>query len=269
MFVVATVLVVVAELLPVGDYLKAAVGVPASVLLFLIGLGAAHKQHLDRGTPTMKERYSHKQRLSRAGAGLVGLLIVSILSSNYIPYALGGVILLTGVFGLINLVRMTPLEQEMAREGVVDPRDRAVQQDAEPEEVIDDGFSWDDEEELNYSGGETPEDALVRALQEIQPLEIRSVTVELVQSCEARGIPLPAAYPIPNAGGVQLEWIDGVHNSVAYITDDGETTLVRLDADYNELTRDKNDAPYVDRILSFVAAGLQAGDSSRISRRGR
>lgn len=120
----AVALVVVASFVPFGgQWLSALIALPAALALFVICLGIAHATHLSSGRPTMREKYSPKQRRKIALVLLAVTLIFAILGSPHIPYALGGTILLVCILSIVNLARMTSQEVQYEEAGIIDPRD--------------------------------------------------------------------------------------------------------------------------------------------------
>lgn len=107
-----------------GSWLPAIIGSPAGVILYLIGLGAVKRTSIGQWDVFhMRENYSFKQRLKRIVLWFAGYAVVFIPFGRYIPYGLGGSLLITLVMVALTVGRRTPHELELAKQGVPDPRD--------------------------------------------------------------------------------------------------------------------------------------------------
>jgi Na+/proline symporter len=150
-------LIIASSIMPVGgDYVKALIALPAAAFLFAIFLGVSHWRHVETGTPTLKMKYSARRRRKIALVSVIVTLIFILSLSQYIPYALGGTILLTVLFILYDLIRVTPEEVVLDEAGIPDPRDYMTQKeldtlaDEEESDIVDEDFSWDSDENDDF-----------------------------------------------------------------------------------------------------------------------
>lgn len=144
---VAVILVVVAALLPLPSFVEAAIAFPAALIFFGMGSALMHIKHRKDESETLKERYSFAARTRLTAYIGVAVLILIFVAGSYIPYTVGGTLLLTAVLLLYNFLRRTPVEIEIAQAGLLDPRDVAVLDEDEEEleeelteEFFDDNF---------------------------------------------------------------------------------------------------------------------------------
>lgn len=146
MMLSAIVLLTIATLIPFGgQWVQTIVAFPASLLFFVIALGLAHKQHLKTGALTVRERYSPSKRRKLGAILAVIALSASMFIAQYLPYAVGGMLLLLALAGIVNFIRTTPEEEKMEEAGAIDPRDLGINKE-EPD-ILDDDFSWEDYDE--------------------------------------------------------------------------------------------------------------------------
>lgn len=154
---VSVTLIVVAILIYSGPgsmqgVIQALISVPAAFMLFVIGVGVTHKNRLAREGLSLKEKYSPGRRRKLAGWTVVGAALASVVLSSYLPYAVGGVLLLCVIFALLDLIRLTPEEEIREEAGVLDPRDYQDEDELarlaeEDSDILDEDFSWDAYEE--------------------------------------------------------------------------------------------------------------------------
>lgn len=97
---------------------------PIGVFAFLAGLciairyGETHEEHI-----TVKERFSFKQRIRILSIVSVVVIVLLLYCSQWIPSALGGTILIAYILTVVNTVRRTQGEIEIANLGLIDERD--------------------------------------------------------------------------------------------------------------------------------------------------
>lgn len=153
---VSVALIVVASIVSIGgQWLSTLIALPAALALFVIALGIAHATHLSSGRPTMREKYSPKQRRKIALILLAVTLIFAILGSPHIPYALGGTILLVCILSIVNLARMSAQEVEFEEAGIIDPRDLPENVVVvEDPDILDEEDMW----AVEYDDYEFPDD---------------------------------------------------------------------------------------------------------------
>jgi hypothetical protein len=122
----------------VGTWIPALIGAPAGVILYMIGLGLVQRTTIGQWSIFhMRENLSFKQRLKRVAVWFAVYALVFIPLGRFIPYGLGGAILITLIMSALTAVRRTPQEMSWAKQGVPDPRDLAdadEQDDYEGEE---------------------------------------------------------------------------------------------------------------------------------------
>lgn len=107
-----------------GSWIPALIGSPAGVILYLIGLGLVYRAKIGEWEIfRMRENYSFKQRLRRVLITLAVYAAVMITIGRFIPYGLGGAILIVTVMTAIATCRRTPEETLLLNQGLPDPRD--------------------------------------------------------------------------------------------------------------------------------------------------
>jgi hypothetical protein len=130
-----------------GSWIPALIGAPAGIILYVIGLGIIQRTKAGEWEIFhMRENYSFKQRLKRIAVWFGVYALIFIPSGKYIPYGLGGAILIVLVMTAITTGRRTPAEILLAKKGLPDPRDL---------EALDDLDDYAEEEELPME--DTPE----------------------------------------------------------------------------------------------------------------
>lgn len=108
----------------VGTWIPALIGSPAGVILYLIGLGVVTRTDIGKWQLFhMRKDYSFKQRMKRIVFWFALYALVFIPLGRYIPYGLGGAILITLVMSALTVARRTPEEIILAKQGLPDPRD--------------------------------------------------------------------------------------------------------------------------------------------------
>lgn len=133
---VSLALMIAAVLLPINSILQAVVAIPASIIIFGLGVAVAHRRR-DSNAPSFKEKYSASQRWKIAIIPLAIFIAAVALLSSRIPYAIGGVFFVVGILFFYNLLRRTPTEMAFTQAGVADPRDWTEEEEAEMEEYIE------------------------------------------------------------------------------------------------------------------------------------
>lgn len=108
----------------VGTWVPALIGAPAGVLLYMIGLGVVKRTQLgEMDMFQMRDAHSFKQRLRRIALWFAIYAITFIPLGRYIPYGLGGAILVLLVMVSLTVGRRTQEELVWAKKGTPDPRD--------------------------------------------------------------------------------------------------------------------------------------------------
>jgi hypothetical protein len=146
--VVSAVLITGASLLYamniLGSWVPATIGSPAGVILFLLALGFVYRnEEKEWSLFQMRERLSFRQRIRRVFIWLAIYAVIFIPFGRYIPYGLGGAILISLVMTCIVFCRRTPTELALAQQGLPDPRDISE------EEALDEYANATTEEETS------------------------------------------------------------------------------------------------------------------------
>lgn len=126
-----------------GTWIPAIVGAPAGLIFYLIGLGLVTRTTLSEWEIFhMRENYSFKQRMKRLGVGALVYALTFIPLGKYIPYGLGGTLVIVLALVALTVARKTPQELIWAKQGVPDPRDLEDEDDednyAEQDEGVQD-----------------------------------------------------------------------------------------------------------------------------------
>lgn len=107
-----------------GSWIPALIGSPAGVILFLLGLGVIYRTKVGTwGVWELRQNLSFKQRVRRILLVFGLYLLVFIPFGNFVPYGLGGAILITLCLSSLAFGRRTPEEMLLAQQGIPDPRD--------------------------------------------------------------------------------------------------------------------------------------------------
>jgi hypothetical protein len=127
-----------------GSWVPATIGSPAGVILFLLALGFVYRnEEKEWSLFQMRERLSFRQRIRRVFIWLAIYAVIFIPFGRYIPYGLGGAILISLVMTCIVFCRRTPTELVLAQQGLPDPRDISE------EEALDEYANAPTEEETS------------------------------------------------------------------------------------------------------------------------
>lgn len=151
-FLIACVLMVAATL-PLPDFLnfvRPIVGIPAGVILFSLIISIIHVTSLrDKKLFLLRENYPQSRRVPVALVGLAILVFLTVASSSWLPSGCAGAILIAGVLGVVNIIRRTPYESQLALQGLIDPREYV-----EKEFVDDENYFSDDIEDEEDDGSQ-------------------------------------------------------------------------------------------------------------------
>lgn len=125
---ISIVIAVLAELLiPRGnswlDMAKTLAAVPAVYILTSVLLGILHSKELKEGAVPLKERLSLRKRRYYGTIIIIIALIVAAIISQYVPYTLGGILLMSCFLASVNFMVATEEEQYFIENGIPDPRD--------------------------------------------------------------------------------------------------------------------------------------------------
>lgn len=105
-------------------WVQAVIGFPAGVILFAVLVGIAYNtSYKNTEFFELKERFSHNQRLRMVAISAVIIIIIFIFFGRYLPYGVGGTLVVAILLTIYNLMRRTPQEVALARQGIPDPRD--------------------------------------------------------------------------------------------------------------------------------------------------
>jgi len=106
-----------------NQWIATAVGSPAGFLIFLLGLGIVYRSGSEWGITKIRENRSFRSRLKIVATLFIIFALVFIPLGNYIPYGLGGTILIVITLSALTIARRTPYELALVAQGVPDPRD--------------------------------------------------------------------------------------------------------------------------------------------------
>lgn len=116
------------------NIVQALIAFPAAVSVFLVISAFVHFRR-DEGEPSAKDKKSSAQRF-RTGMFIGAVVLVLVfLVGRFIPYSVGGALLVTAVLFLYNYMRRTPEEIALAQAGLIDPRDLTEEELAELQEA--------------------------------------------------------------------------------------------------------------------------------------
>lgn len=144
------------------SFLPALVVFPAGVLLFglvygkVLQLREKQLEENDGVVPNTflfyKDNKSFKQRTRLSLFFLAGLLVITALIFNILPYSVGCLFSVLLSCSLALFAIRTEAEEELAMQGVPDPRDLKDDEDEEEDEYLDDDYyeeeSEDEEQDL-------------------------------------------------------------------------------------------------------------------------
>ena len=111
-----------------GSWLPALIGTPAGIILFLLGLGLVYRNpNINNWTVfQMREDLSFRQRGKRVIIWVVAYLVLFIPLGSFIPYGLGGSLIICLALTAVTTMRRTEEEFQLAQQGIPDPRDLAA-----------------------------------------------------------------------------------------------------------------------------------------------
>lgn len=149
---ILTVVLMVASSFPLPESLRwasAVVGTPAGIILFFLLAGIIRETSLsDLPAFTLREKLSHKRRMNLMFAIAGGFLILMLFFVVYVPYGVGGAIVIVGVLFAYYFLRKTDDEKELDRLGLLDPRDYPeAYLDSEEEESDETDYEDSDEDD--------------------------------------------------------------------------------------------------------------------------
>lgn len=120
-----------------GTWVPALIGAPAGLILYLIGSGLIRRTKIGEWEIFhMRKNYSFRQRMRRIVGWFVVYALVFIPLGRFIPYGVGGAILIVLFMSALETGRRTPQELAWAKEGIPDPRD--LEEVDEKDEYADD-----------------------------------------------------------------------------------------------------------------------------------
>lgn len=106
------------------QWVQAFVGLPAGFILFGILVGIMKTTKVGEwNIMGFKARNSAAQRIKKLLVVIAILVIIFMLIGAYIPYGVGGTLMVAIALTIYNLLRRTPTEIALAKQGVIDPRD--------------------------------------------------------------------------------------------------------------------------------------------------
>lgn len=106
------------------QWVQALVGLPAGFIFFGILVGIMTTTKVGNWEIFgFKARNSAAQRVKKLLVAIVILIIFFMLVGAYIPYGVGGTLMVAIALTIYNLLRRTPEEIALAKQGIIDPRD--------------------------------------------------------------------------------------------------------------------------------------------------
>lgn len=125
---ISIVIAVLAELfIPRGnswlDMTKTLAAVPAIYIFTSVFLGILHSKELKESAVPLKEKFSLRKRRYYGIIVIIVALIVAAIISQYVPYTLGGILLMSFFLPSVNFMVPTKEEQYFIENGIPDPRD--------------------------------------------------------------------------------------------------------------------------------------------------
>lgn len=115
-----------------GSWVPALIGSPAGILLFLIGLGSLYRTKIGSwGIWRFREKYSYSQRVRRILIWFAIYALIFIPFGPFIPYGVGGAVLICLTLTAVVTARRSPEEYQLAVQGLPDPRDVAAAEAAD------------------------------------------------------------------------------------------------------------------------------------------
>lgn len=113
-------------------YVQTLIGFPAGIILFLMLLGL--KENTKMGEWKMFEYKANKSALQRIRGMLIAVALIALIlifAGQYIPYGVGGTLIVAGALTIYNILRRTPEEIALAKKGITDPRDMKVDEEGD------------------------------------------------------------------------------------------------------------------------------------------
>lgn len=105
-------------------WVQTIVAFPAGIILFAILVGFEKTTTVgDWEISKFKEKYSHIQRIRNLAITFAIVAAALIIFGHYLPYGLGGAIMVAALLIGYNALRRTPNEVALATKGIIDPRD--------------------------------------------------------------------------------------------------------------------------------------------------
>lgn len=161
--VLSAVAITVATLIPFGgNWVKAIIAFPAAVGVYAIAYGILERRAALGTKPHPKDAYSPRKRRTIGLIAVAVILVSAFVMSNYLPYALGGSLIVGACLFFYDFIRLTPGELEVQKAGLVDVRELA-EAGLTPEDVVPEDATWSWGEEGDWDdieGGDDYEDGL-------------------------------------------------------------------------------------------------------------
>lgn len=142
---------------------KAILSIPAIITLWGLMLGLRYFYENKEGKIALKDRLSARKR-KRIAMTIGAISLVSTLFiAEYMPYALGGTLLIVIMLLLFDYATMTKDESYLAENNIIDPRDidqALIEEDDVSEDSVQiNEFLWDDDDISDYESiPDDPED---------------------------------------------------------------------------------------------------------------
>lgn len=132
-WVALAVVLCVAASIPLDSSLRwvsATIGFPAGIILFAAALAVIHTTRVgDASVFRLKETVPPSRRVVYVIIGAVILAALLFMASPWMPFGVGGAIVIIAALTAFNTLRRSPEELELARQGIPDPRELELDDD--------------------------------------------------------------------------------------------------------------------------------------------
>lgn len=148
--VLAAVAITAATFMPFGgNWVKAIIAFPAAIGVYAISYGILERRAARGTKPHPKDAYSPRKRRTIGLIAVAVILVSAFIMSNYLPYALGGSLIVGACLFFYDFIRLTPGELEVQEAGLVDVRE-LTEAGIAPEDVMPEDADWDWDEEGDW-----------------------------------------------------------------------------------------------------------------------
>lgn len=116
----------------IGTWIPSFLGAPAGIIIALLILCWSYRKNEDGLFSDFRESRTFKQRVRFVAVVMVVLIAIIIPLGQYIPFGIGGTIMILATLLAIVALYRTPYEKNLAVKGLPDPRD--LQEEEERDE---------------------------------------------------------------------------------------------------------------------------------------